>query len=158
MIIFKDKLFLVPYWTGFLRSMGKCYTYQKPILTINGTSSSPMYTGAKWVEQGWNGTPRWRTMLTKEMKFVCTPMCGGWPIEESSDSNCRLLEVEGGVSCRSSSHMVGSCYFYKFLLMDGSLKPVNMASFMVLVMPRVSLPTIEKQSTLMGYLLDWLCW
>ena len=71
-------------------------------------------------------------------------MCGGWPIEESSDSDGRLLEVEGR-GCPAGPHPIcGAVKFPRFLLRDGSLIWMNMASFMVLMKLWVFLSVMEK--------------
>ena len=54
------------------------------------------------------------------------------------------LRWSEGVSCRTSSQMWGSWYFPTFLLRDGSLRQIHMASLIVLVMLHASLPTMEK--------------
>ena len=50
------------------------------------------------------------------------------------------LKWRAAVSCRTSSQMWGSWYFTRFLLRDGSLTQINMASLMVLVTQCASLP------------------
>ena len=60
--------------------------------------------------------------------------------------------------CRTSFQMCRSWYFPIFLLKDGSLTQMYMAFLMVLIMPCASLPTMVKQSTLIGCPIAWLCW
>ena len=55
-----------------------------------------------------------------------------------------------GVSCKMLSQMCGSWYFSRFLLRDGSLTCMNMASFMFLEGPCVSWCMILKHSGLIG--------
>ena len=157
-LFFKDNPSPILYWKGFIRSMGTCYTYQKPFLIIDGISSCPMFTGAKMGKTGVNQHPWGGPYLPKWLNLSASPMCGGWPIGDYSDSNGRLLRCREGVSCRTSSHMRDSWYFPRFLLRDGSLIQMNLASFMVLVMSGVSLPTMEKQSTMMWCPVDWMLW
>ena len=52
--------------------------------------------------------------------------------------------------------MCGSWYFPMFLLRDGSLTEMYMASLMVLVVPCASLLMMVKQSTLVGCPIAWL--
>ena len=62
---------------------------------------------------------------------------------------CRMwkscyLNWSNGVSCKTLSHMCGSCYFPKFLLCEGSLTLIYMASFMFLETPYDSLSIMVK--------------
>ena len=130
----------------------------KHLLTIDGTSIYLMYTGDKMGNGGEWVPPGGRTMLTNMMKIVCIPhVCHGtWPIEERGGMG--YLKWSDEVSCWTSSQIWGSLYFPRFLLRYGSLMQRSMVSIMVLVMLCVSLPTIEKQSTLMGCPVAWLYW
>ena len=58
------------------------------------------------------------------------------------------LRWKAAVSCRTSSQMWGSCNLPRFLLRDGSLTLMNIASLMVLVMLCTFKPSMEKLSTL----------
>ena len=62
------------------------------------------------------------------------------------------------VSCMTPSWIWDSWYFTRFLFRDESLMQVKMASLMVLVTLCTSLPMMEKQATLVGCPVDWLCW
>ena len=137
-------------WKGFIRSMGKCNTYQNLYLPKK-------VLVPKW-DQGWISTP-WEAYFQSD-EFVCALLCvcgGGWPIEESSESG--LPEVEGrDVLQDLITYAERSCYFPRFLMRDGSLTQMNMASLVVLVMLCVSLLIMGMQSTLMECPVDWLCW
>ena len=102
-----------------------------------------------------------RTIFTKVMEKACAPymLCGPWGRPMDSRVMCVVTFDEVmGVSCKTTSHICISWYFPIFLLTDGSLTWMYMASFIVLVMPCASLPIIVKQSTLIGCPMAWLCW
>ena len=87
-----DKLSLTPYWVGFIRSMGKCYTYQhntyhrwhqccKLVPKIGGR------TRVSWYSQ-----EGWRTILTKVMKNVHASIClGGYGERPMDGEQCVWL-------------------------------------------------------------------
>ena len=76
--------------------MGKCYTYQKPILTIDAPVHVRMYTGAKMGRTGVKWHPQGEDLTYQSDEIYVCPLCvGGLPIEESSNGDGRLLEVEG---------------------------------------------------------------
>ena len=62
------------------------------------------------------------------------------------------------LSWSTSSHRWGSWYLPRFLLRDGSLAQMYIASLMVLLMPCHSLPTMVKNSKSMGCPVVWLWW
>ena len=78
------------------------------------------------------------------------PCCGGGPSGTvmgvlNRGYHCRW---RASVSYSTPSQMCGSWYLPRFLLRGGSLTLMNMASFMVLVMPWDSLSTMENLSSL----------
>ena len=91
-------------------------------------------------------------------EYVCTPPC----VSLRRLGYCGVvtkgyLKWRAGVSCRTSIQMWSSWYIPRFPLRDGSLTQVNMASLLVLVTLCTSLPTMEKQLTLIECPVDWLC-
>ena len=90
-----------------------------------------------------------RTILTKRQKFCVPPyvVCGtgAGPIVEGGELEVlSYLSCSEGVSCSTSSPYVGKLYFPSFLLGDGSVTQMYMASLMVLVIPCAFLATIVK--------------
>ena len=71
---------------------------------------------------------------------------------------CWITWDSEGVSCNTSSCMLGSCYFPRFLVRDGSFTWMYMASFMVLLTPCASQSTKVKHLKSTGCLVVWLCW
>ena len=67
------------------------------------------------------------------------------------------LSCRVGVSCSIGCQMCGSWYFPMFLLSEGSLTLMNMASFMFLVLPCGSLCVMVKQFGLTGCPVVLLC-
>ena len=68
------------------------------------------------------------------------------------------LSCRVGVSCSVGSQMCGSWYFPMFLLHEGSLTLMNIASFMFLALPCGSLCMMVKQSGLTGCPVVLLYW
>ena len=69
-----------------------------------------------------------------------------------------LVEGKVGVSSSIGPQMCGNWYFPMFLLSEGSLTLMNMASLMFLLLPCGSLCIMEKQSGLTGCPVELLCW
>ena len=109
-----------------------------------------MYTGARIGEMGWIGTIKGRIILTNVMKIVCiSHVCHEWTGPLRRVVAMGHLRWSDWVSCRTSQ-IWGSWCFPRFLMRDGSLTQIHMAFLMVLLTPCASLPTIKKQSMVMG--------
>ena len=94
-----------------------------------------------------------RTILTY-MKNVCTPLsCGMGDAKVQCGVGCKMA----GGSCRTSSYMWRSWNLPHFMLWEGSLTLMNMASLMVIVILSVSLPIMEKLSRLIQCYEDLPC-
>ena len=68
------------------------------------------------------------------------------------------LSSGDGVSCNISSYVCGSWHFPRFLLSEGSLTHIYMATFMFLITPCTSLSAIVKHFGLTGCPVEWLWW
>ena len=76
---------------------------------------------------------------------------GGWVVKLC------YLNWSDDASCKTWSQMCGSWYFAKFLLSEGSLAHINIASLMFLVIPCDSLSTVVKQPGLIGCSVEQMC-
>ena len=128
--------------------------YFPTILIIDGTIWCMIWerdTGAKG-----GGTP-WEKNHSYQCKKCVFPYHVAWGLWGSlwSSGSGHYLIWKARVSCRTTAQMCGSWNFPRFLLRDGSLTLMNMASLMVLVMLWTSLP--EKLPTLMPCPEDWAC-
>ena len=88
------------------------------------------------------GTPG-RTILTNKM---CACPCLGGPMCDKEKCGGGITIDRASMSCSTSSQMCGSWYLPRFLFRGGLLTLMNMASFMVLVIPWDSLSMMEKLS------------
>ena len=81
--------------------------------------------GGTDIPWGWRYFPIWRM-------WVCAPMCvrGMW-LPYCVVVTKSYLVWRAGVSCKTLSKMLDSWYFPRFLLRDGSLTQMSMASLMV---------------------------
>ena len=143
----------LPWQTAWLCQVGgKMFNLPNSILTIDG----PMVCkGGTWYQGV--GTKWWccRTPYLPKVDTVCELPCAAdglvsWTLHSGLGwaGQRAYLRCRSGMLCKTSSHMWGSWYLSMFLLRDGSLIIMNMASFMVLVMVCDSLPTVEKLSSL----------
>ena len=149
---FKDMLSPIPNWKGVMRSMGKCHTFQNLYLPQMAPVHVQCTLVPKWGKQGYISTPR-GSVSTKVMKFVCAPMCGGLAHWEW----CHKIAWDGGKGCTTGPHpRCEALVFLQVPLERWVIDTDVMASLLVLVMLCVSLPTMEKQSTLMECLVDHL--
>ena len=93
--LFTDEFLPTPYWTGFIRSMGKCLT-KTPTYTTDDTIYVWCTLMPKSGEWGWIGIPMGRWPYQWD-KIVCAPHLyhgeGGWPIY-GGNGGTRLSEVE----------------------------------------------------------------
>ena len=133
-----------PSWHGSVRYMGKWCTFQS-ILTIDGTNLCPTDTGAR---RGKIGSLRGmgRTILTN-VKSVCAPLCAVEWLGPLWSAGRRLPKMEGRGVLWDFIPDAGNWYFPIFLLREGSLILMNMASLMVLETLCAFLATMEKLST-----------
>ena len=69
-----------------------------------------------------------------------------------------LFKLKCWMSYRIWSHTCNIWYLPRFLFKEGSLALINMASLMFLVVPCASLYTMLKQSGLIGFPVELLCW
>ena len=148
-----EKLLPIPYWKGFIRSMGKYYTYQDTYIP-QIAQVHVMYTGAKVGEWDEMAPLEGKDDTYHMMKIVYViPMCAMGAGLLRRVVPMGYLRWSDGVSWTTSSHIL-----HQVLLWDGSLMQIRMASLMVLVKPCAFLPTLEKQSTLMECPVVWLFW
>ena len=68
------------------------------------------------------------------------------------------MTCNAGVSCKVLSRICGNWYFPRFLLSEGSLTCINMASLMFLEEPCVLQCMILKHSGLGGCLIELVYW
>ena len=108
-------LLLIPYWKGYTRSMWKCYTYQKPILNIDWTKFH-VYVHCYHIGEQGALAPLEENHTFQSDEICVWPIWGAGPLRTAVMTIVLLLEVEGRVSCRTSSWMWGSWYFPKFLV------------------------------------------
>ena len=112
-----------------------------------------------WWQRGQTSTPQGRTIPANMMNVsVWPPVCAIRRLAHCGVVAKGYLRRRDGVSCKTSSQMWDGWYFSRLMLRDELLTWMNIASLMVLVTLCDSLPTMEKQSTLIGCPVDWQCW